>query len=187
MILSPILAIDQQKVEHDLAFVMTCFREVLDEAGERELAACLPWIDASCPPPEGVPRERLLHAYSIAFHLLSMVEQNAAIQQQRQTESRHGLAAMQALWGQCVRQTLDAGVTPQLAVEGGEMDAVLGFVRAGLGVAVVPRMVATRSGRGLRVTPLARPGLHRTIALAHRSDVAPPRAARELQRMLLER
>jgi DNA-binding transcriptional LysR family regulator len=80
-----------------------------------------------------------------------------------------------------------AGFVPRFAVEGGEMDAVLGFVRAGLGVAVVPRMVATRSGRGLRVTPLARPGLHRTIALAHRSDVAPPRAARERQRMLLER
>lgn len=79
------------------------------------------------------------------------------------------------------------GFEPDFAVEGGEMDAVLGFVRAGLGVAVVPRMVATRSGRGLRVTSLARPGLHRTIALAHRSDVAPPRAARELQRMLLER
>ncbi|WP_328752236.1 LysR substrate-binding domain-containing protein [Streptomyces sp. NBC_00285] len=79
------------------------------------------------------------------------------------------------------------GFEPDFAVEGGEMDAVLGFVRAGLGVAVVPRMVATRTGRGLRVTPLARPGLHRTIALAHRSDVAPPRAARELQRMLLER
>lgn len=80
-----------------------------------------------------------------------------------------------------------AGFEPDFAVEGGEMDAVLGFVRAGLGVAVVPQMVATRAGRGLRVTPLARPGLHRTIALAHRSDVAPPRAARELQRMLLER
>ena len=79
------------------------------------------------------------------------------------------------------------GFEPDFAVEGGEMDAVLGFVRAGLGVAVVPRMVATRAGRGLRVTPLSRPGLHRTIALAHRSDVAPPRAARELQRMLLER
>ncbi|MFD7919987.1 LysR family transcriptional regulator [Streptomyces sp. NPDC059740] len=79
-----------------------------------------------------------------------------------------------------------AGFEPDFAVEGGEMDAVLGFVRAGLGVAVVPRMVAVRSGLDLRVTPLARPGLHRTIALAHRGDVAPPRAARELQRMLLE-
>ncbi|WP_255945955.1 LysR family transcriptional regulator [Streptomyces odontomachi] len=79
------------------------------------------------------------------------------------------------------------GFEPDFAVEGGEMDAVLGFVRAGLGLAVVPHMVAQRAGRGLRVTPLARPGLHRTIALAHRSDVAPPRAARELQRMLLAR
>ena len=77
------------------------------------------------------------------------------------------------------------GFEPSFTVEGGEMDAVLGFVRAGLGVAVVPSMVAERAGRDLRVTPLARPGLRRTIALAHRSDVAPPRAARELQRVLL--
>ncbi len=77
------------------------------------------------------------------------------------------------------------GFEPSFIVEGGEMDAVLGFVRAGLGVAVVPSMVAERAGRDLRVTALAPPGLRRTIALAHRSDVAPPRAARELQRLLL--
>ncbi|MFE9816142.1 LysR family transcriptional regulator [Streptomyces sp. NPDC005773] len=77
------------------------------------------------------------------------------------------------------------GFEPSFTVEGGEMDAVLGFVRAGLGVAVVPSMVAVRAGHDLRTTPLARPGLRRTIALAHRSDVAPPRAARELQRVLL--
>ncbi|WP_299531872.1 LysR family transcriptional regulator [uncultured Streptomyces sp.] len=78
------------------------------------------------------------------------------------------------------------GFEPAFTVEGGEMDAVLGFVRAGLGAAVVPTMVAGRSGSDLRTTPLAAPGLRRTIALAHRSDVDPPRAARELQRMLLE-
>ncbi|MFI5756320.1 LysR family transcriptional regulator [Streptomyces sp. NPDC051569] len=76
------------------------------------------------------------------------------------------------------------GFEPSFTVEGGEMDAVLGFVRAGLGVAVVPSMVAARAD-GLRVTALARPGLSRTIALAHRSDVAPPRAARELRKVLL--
>ncbi|MFI8004800.1 LysR family transcriptional regulator [Streptomyces sp. NPDC086010] len=77
------------------------------------------------------------------------------------------------------------GFEPTFTVEGGEMDAVLGFVRAGLGIAVVPRMVAVRAGHDLRTTPLATPSLRRTIALAHRSDVEPPRAARELQRMLL--
>ncbi|AXK35978.1 LysR family transcriptional regulator [Streptomyces armeniacus] len=78
-----------------------------------------------------------------------------------------------------------AGFEPVLGVEGGEMDAVLGFVRAGLGVAVVPGMVAARSG--LRATPFAPPGLHRTISVAHRGDVSPTRAARELQRILEER
>ncbi|MEU2450994.1 LysR substrate-binding domain-containing protein [Streptomyces sp. NPDC012765] len=76
------------------------------------------------------------------------------------------------------------GFEPVFTVEGGEMDAVLGFVRAGLGIAVVPAMVADRAGPSLRVTPLAGSPLHRTIALAHRTDVAPPRAARELQRIL---
>ncbi|MFE7895152.1 LysR family transcriptional regulator [Streptomyces sp. NPDC057412] len=107
----------------------------------------------------------------------------ADLEGERLVMFRHGYDLRELTVAACRAE----GFEPDLAVEGGEMDAVLGFVRAGLGLAVVPRMVAARSGRGLRVTPLARPGLHRTIALAHRSDVAPPRAARELQRMLLER
>ncbi|MDX3074325.1 LysR family transcriptional regulator [Streptomyces sp. MI02-7b] len=78
-----------------------------------------------------------------------------------------------------------AGFEPRLAIEGGEMDAVLGFVEAGLGHAVVPSMVAGRRPR-LRTTPFAAPGLQRTVALAHRKDAEPPRAARELRRVLLE-
>ncbi|WP_101788240.1 LysR family transcriptional regulator [Nonomuraea indica] len=77
-----------------------------------------------------------------------------------------------------------AGFEPALAVQGGEMDAVLRFVEAGLGVAVVPSMVL--DGRpGLVGTPLAPPGLNRTIALAHRRDVEPARAARAFRATLL--
>ncbi|MFF3562982.1 LysR family transcriptional regulator [Streptomyces sp. NPDC002574] len=78
-----------------------------------------------------------------------------------------------------------AGFEPRLAIEGGEMDAVLGFVEAGLGHAVVPSMVAGRRPR-LRTTPFTAPGLQRTVALAHRKDAEPPRAARELRRVLLQ-
>ncbi|MGW7074954.1 LysR family transcriptional regulator [Streptomyces sp. NPDC054866] len=105
----------------------------------------------------------------------------ADLERERLVMFRHGYDLRELTVAACRAE----GFEPEFAVEGGEMDAVLGFVRAGLGVAVVPRMVAERAGRGLRMTPLARPTLHRTIALAHRSDVAPPRAARELQRMLL--
>ncbi|MFI6500577.1 LysR family transcriptional regulator [Nonomuraea typhae] len=76
-----------------------------------------------------------------------------------------------------------AGFEPRFAVEGGEMDAVLRFVEAGLGVAVVPSMVL--DGRpGLSGTPLAPPGLSRTIALAARKDVEPTRAAQAFRATL---
>ena len=77
-----------------------------------------------------------------------------------------------------------AGFEPRFAVQGGEMDAVLRFVEAGLGVAVVPSMVL--DGRpGLSGTPLAPPGLSRTIALAHRKDVELTRAAQAFRDILL--
>ena len=74
------------------------------------------------------------------------------------------------------------GFEPTFAVEGGEMDAVLGFVAAGIGVAVVP---ATVAGPRFRTTPLASPGLVRTIQLARRRDVELSRAAAELERLVL--
>jgi DNA-binding transcriptional LysR family regulator len=78
-----------------------------------------------------------------------------------------------------------AGFEPTFAIEGGEMDAVLGFVEAGLGVAVVPSMVVA-GRRALRTTPFSAPGLSRLIGLAHRRDVQPPRAARALRDTLLD-
>jgi len=113
MILSPILVLDPQKVGRDLAFVMDCLAEVLDEAAEYALARQLPWR-AETTLPDGhdpIPPERLSRAYSIAFHLLSLVEQNAAIQQQRATEGGHGPSALQALWGQSLEQLRDRGLS----------------------------------------------------------------------------
>jgi DNA-binding transcriptional LysR family regulator len=92
---------------------------------------------------------------------------------------RHGYDLRELTLSAC----RSAGFEPRLTVEGGEMNAVLGCVRAGLGLAVIPRMVADHSG--LRVTPFTAPGLHRTVSVAHRADVSPPRAARELQRLAL--
>jgi DNA-binding transcriptional LysR family regulator len=78
-----------------------------------------------------------------------------------------------------------AGIEPRFAVEGGEMDAVLAFVEAGLGVAVVPSMVL-RNRPLLRATPLAPPGLRRTIALAHRSRSVLSHAAAALRTTLFD-
>ncbi|SCE70585.1 DNA-binding transcriptional regulator, LysR family [Micromonospora coriariae] len=78
-----------------------------------------------------------------------------------------------------------AGFEPTFAVDGGEMDAVLSFVEAGLGIALVPGIVLARRP-GVRITPLAPPGVRRTIAVARRRDVVPTHAGRELRRILLD-
>ncbi|HEX5540365.1 MAG TPA: LysR substrate-binding domain-containing protein [Micromonospora sp.] len=78
----------------------------------------------------------------------------------------------------------EAGFEPSFAVEGGEMDAVLSFVEAGLGVAVVPGNVVSGRPR-LRATPLAPPGVLRTIALAHRREADLTHAATAMQTALL--
>jgi DNA-binding transcriptional LysR family regulator len=78
-----------------------------------------------------------------------------------------------------------AGFTPRFAVEGGELDAVLAFVEAGLGVALVPSMALTTRPL-LRATPLVPPGLRRTISLAHRRHSPLPHAAQALRTTLLE-
>ncbi|WP_461000962.1 LysR family transcriptional regulator [Streptomonospora sediminis] len=93
---------------------------------------------------------------------------------------RHGYDVRDATLHACRA----AGFEPRLAVEGGEMDAVLRFVEAGLGIAVVPSMVL-KNRPGLRGTPLAQPRLLRTIALAHRKDVDPSHTARAFRRHLM--
>jgi DNA-binding transcriptional LysR family regulator len=70
-----------------------------------------------------------------------------------------------------------AGFEPTFALEGGEMDGVLRFTAAGLGVAVVPSLVIDPTGP-LKAVRLAEP-LTRTIGFANRRDRRLSRAGRE--------
>lgn len=70
------------------------------------------------------------------------------------------------------------GFEPTFAVEGGEMDAVLSLVAAGVGIAVVPSTVVDDR---FRVTRLSAPGLSRAIQLSRREGIDLSRAAVEME------
>src|SRR3984893_6597168 len=98
-----------QKIHDDLAFLMTCFREVLEELGEDHLATNLPWIN-----PVRIdlpPNPRLCQAYSIAFQFLNMVEENVAAQVRRARESEIGLAGEPGLWADHLRKLKESGIS----------------------------------------------------------------------------
>ncbi|MCK8608549.1 LysR family transcriptional regulator [Agromyces sp. C10] len=89
-----------------------------------------------------------------------------------------------------LRSTTDAafraaGLTPEVVLEGAEMDAVLRFAERGLGVAIVPAMVLI-DRPGLRAVRLEASTLERTISLARPADVAPTAAVDVMQRTIAE-
>jgi phosphoenolpyruvate carboxylase len=107
------------KIDRDLTYVMGCFRDVLVEQGQPELAARLPWSGtatagaarAAAVSPEQIERE--VQVLSIAFQLLNMVEENSAAQARRLRESTQGVLEEAGLWGHCFEQLAAAGFTPE--------------------------------------------------------------------------
>ncbi|MER8184500.1 LysR substrate-binding domain-containing protein [Kitasatospora sp. NPDC094015] len=178
--------------------VLRAFRErhpevelLLREDGSRDLVRTLAegGLDLALiiPPPEG---ERTALAVTEVLHEdLVLVSAGPAGRRRARITDLRDRPPVMFREGYDLRETTiaacrAAGFEPRFAVEGGEMDAVLGFVRAGLGPAVLPGMVAARSG--LTVTPFAGAGLGRTIAVAHHRDLPLPRAAAALRTALLD-
>jgi phosphoenolpyruvate carboxylase len=77
------LKIGFAKLDRDLALVMECMREVLEELGENKLARELPWCADWNEKPLIAFDEKYGQACCIAFHLLNMVEENVAAQMRR--------------------------------------------------------------------------------------------------------
>ncbi len=74
-------------------------------------------------------------------------------------------------------------LTPNVVLEGAEMDAVLRFVERGLGVAIVPAMVLV-DRPGLRAVRLEGPELNRTISLARPAIGTPAIATRVMEQTI---
>lgn len=100
------------KISRDLDFIMTCFGEVLREQGEQATAARLPWLAAADVPIDGDCPERLPQAYSTAFTLLNMIEENAYAQNHRQLAAAGQLADRSGSWENTFRKLLAAGHDP---------------------------------------------------------------------------
>jgi LysR family transcriptional activator of glutamate synthase operon len=81
-----------------------------------------------------------------------------------------------------------AGFEPDVALDGGEMDSMLRFVGAGIGVAILPEMVLAEALHDQGDGPIAvrrlQPRLSRSLVLARRRDRYFSAAAREFTSVL---
>jgi phosphoenolpyruvate carboxylase len=105
------LAQGLKKVDRDLAFMMECFVEVLEQLGHKDLAGTLPWMGKRKLRGVQIFSYRGVQAYSIAFQLLNMVEENASAQSRRLREDKNGLASDPGSWGKTFNRLRDQGLT----------------------------------------------------------------------------
>jgi len=117
MAISNDLARGLKKVDKDLDFMMTCFVEVLEQLGHKDLAGTLPWMGKRKLRGVQLFSYRGVQAYSIAFQLLNMVEENASAQSKRLREDKHGLASDPGSWGRALRALVAAGLTDKQIVK----------------------------------------------------------------------
>ncbi|GAB4426991.1 MAG: phosphoenolpyruvate carboxylase [Anaerolineae bacterium] len=111
MIVTSLREANIEKIHQDLTFIMDCFQEVLAELGEQALAQQLPWQNGGQSAQQESPLHRTAQAYSIAFQLLNMVEENASVQMRRLIEAEGNLAEVSGLWQQNLRRLKEQGLT----------------------------------------------------------------------------
>ncbi len=93
-----------------------------------------------------------------------------------------GMSGTRALEAECEAR----GVTPRLALETDNAEAIRRMVERGLGVALVPELMARdHQSRGFDVVPLVR-GPKRQVALVHRGEGYLTAAARALKEFIVE-
>jgi phosphoenolpyruvate carboxylase len=102
------------KIDSDLQFLISCFREVLADLDQQGLAAALPWDEIPAP---GQAPPRMAQAYSVAFQLLNLVEENVAEQTRRKREREDGMSAERGLWGDAFQRLQKDGFSQDAIAE----------------------------------------------------------------------
>jgi phosphoenolpyruvate carboxylase len=106
------------KIDADISYLVECFSEVLEELGDTEIANALPWrknsgthTPSTSPGRDDVEKE--LQVLSIGYHLLNIVEENAAAQARRERENKFGILHEPGLWGSGLQKLIDEGYSPE--------------------------------------------------------------------------
>lgn len=92
-------------------YLMDCFREMLTEIGESGIAAALPRADRPSQGVEGDWTPQLTQAFSIAFQLLSMEEENAAMQRRRALRAKGAGVEVPGSWECQLTRMKNAGLS----------------------------------------------------------------------------
>jgi len=102
-----------EKINGDVQFLHDCLADVLRELGQSDLAKTLGELDHPEIPSEMLSTSQItseLQMLAISFHLLNLVEENAASQARRSRENHFGLLHEPGLWGHTFKKLIEMKV-----------------------------------------------------------------------------
>ena len=97
-------SLDLQKIQDDITYLRNCFIDMLRDLGEEDVIRKLEGDhDAKADP------DKLSKAFSLYFQLITIVEENAAVQLRRKLENMHGPVRISGLWGRILHDLKKTG------------------------------------------------------------------------------
>lgn len=105
------------KPYNDLEFLLNCLKEVLEENKEDKFTPFIPWIRGGDDLNTDKFKESHLQLYSIAFHLLNIVEENNIAQSRRKKENDKGLDSSHGLWADNLKYLKENGISEKQIAE----------------------------------------------------------------------
>ena len=97
-------SLDLQKIQDDITYLRNCFIDMLRDLGEEEVIRHLEGDHDS-----EVDPDKLSKAFSLYFQLITIVEENAAVQLRRKLENMHGPERISGLWGRILHDLKKMG------------------------------------------------------------------------------
>lgn len=99
-----------EKIREDYQYLITLFKEMLVTIGEKDLAEGLPIDNFSVKKTTNYSNEKFTQAIGMCFELLNLVEENAATQYRRKSETQFGIESTKGSWGYTLDQWKTEGI-----------------------------------------------------------------------------
>ncbi|MFC2109794.1 phosphoenolpyruvate carboxylase [Bacteroidota bacterium] len=101
------------KILDDKENILSCFKEMLANIDEKKLSTFIESLDEN----SGITDEKTIQSFGIYFQLMNLIEENSAIQFNRQTEKDAGISEIRGSWGETLKLWNDQGISQDKMIE----------------------------------------------------------------------
>jgi len=97
------------KILEDKKNILSCFKEMLSNIEENNLSTFIESLNENNEY-SGISDEKIIQSFGIYFQLMNLIEENGAIQFNRQFEKTYGISAIRGSWGETFKLWDEQGI-----------------------------------------------------------------------------